>query len=188
MRRIFVVILVYVCIAGVTSACGKRRVLAPPAPAPASTVPEPPPPPPEVPELPPAAPAAIESEADIFARKTLEQLNAERPLKDVHFEFDSDRLRESELGVLHTNAQWLARWTATRITVEGHCDDRGTAEYNLALGERRAASVKNYLVSLGIAADRVATVSKGEEEPVCRESQEACWQQNRRGHAVITVK
>jgi hypothetical protein len=79
-------------------------------------------------------------------------------------------------------------WTSTRITVEGHCDSRGTAEYNLALGERRASAVKDYLVSLGIAPDRIATVSKGEETPVCLEESEGCWQQNRRGHPIITAK
>ena len=109
-------------------------------------------------------------------------------MKDVFFTLDSDRLREQELGVLHANAQWLERWTTTRITVEGHCDERGTSEYNLGLGDRRAARVKSYLVSLGIPPERIATVSKGKEEPVCQESQEACWQQNRRGHAVITAK
>jgi peptidoglycan-associated lipoprotein len=188
MRRTLVLILVYVLVGGVAAGCGKRRVPQALPPAPAPTVPEPPPPPPPAPELPPAGPAIMESEDEVFARKTLAELNAERPLKDVFFAYDSDRLREAELGVLHANAQWLERWTSTRILVEGHCDERGTAEYNLALGERRAARVKDYLVSLGIAPDRVATVSKGEEVPVCRESHEACWQQNRRGHAIITAK
>ena len=82
----------------------------------------------------------------------------------------------------------MKRWTSTRITVEGHCDERGTAEYNLGLGERRANAVKDYLVSLGIAADRVTVVSKGKEAPVCTEENESCWQQNRRGHFVITAK
>jgi peptidoglycan-associated lipoprotein len=188
MRTTIAVILVSVLVGGVTAGCGKRRVQQPGPPPPATTVPEPPPPPPPVPDLPPAGPATMESEDDIFARKTLEELNADRPLKDVFFDFDSDRLPEPALGVLHANAQWLTRWTTTRITVEGHCDARGTAEYNLALGERRAASVKSYLVSLGIAPERVATVSKGEEDPVCRDPQESCWQQNRRGHPIITVK
>jgi peptidoglycan-associated lipoprotein len=187
MQKILSVLLLSIFAVALAGGCGKKRPQPAPAPPP-TTVPEPPPPPPQLPELPPAAPPSIESEEDLFARKTLEQLNAERPLKDVYFDFDSERLREGELGVLHANAQWLQRWTTTRITVEGHCDERGTAEYNLALGERRAASVKSYLVSLGIAAERVATVSKGEEEPVCQDSREACWQQNRRGYAVITAK
>ena len=74
------------------------------------------------------------------------------------------------------------------MTVEGHCDSRGTTEYNLALGERRAIAVKNYLVSLGIGADRVNTVSKGKESPVCTQLEESCWQQNRRGHFIVAAK
>jgi peptidoglycan-associated lipoprotein len=72
--------------------------------------------------------------------------------------------------------------------VEGHCDSRGTSEYNLALGERRAKAVQDYLVSLGVPADRVQTVSKGKEQPFCAEQNESCWQQNRRGHFIITAK
>ena len=74
------------------------------------------------------------------------------------------------------------------ITVEGHCDERGTAEYNLSLGERRSNAVKGYLVSLGVAADRITVISKGKETPFCTDSSESCWQQNRRGHFVITAK
>jgi peptidoglycan-associated lipoprotein len=90
--------------------------------------------------------------------------------------------------VLGRSADYLKRWTSTRIVVEGHCDERGTAEYNLGLGERRAAAVKDYLVSLGISADRIAVVSKGKEAPQCTDSNETCWQQNRRGHPVFTAK
>jgi peptidoglycan-associated lipoprotein len=80
------------------------------------------------------------------------------------------------------------RWPSIRVTVEGHADERGTNEYNLALGDRRGGSVRDYLVNLGIAADRILAVSRGEESPFCAESNEACWQQNRRGHFVITAK
>ena len=83
---------------------------------------------------------------------------------------------------------WLRRWATTRAGIEGHCDSRGTSEYNLALGERRAEAVRTYLISLGIVPDRLVVVSKGEEAPVCREKSEACWQQNRRGHFIITAK
>jgi peptidoglycan-associated lipoprotein len=74
------------------------------------------------------------------------------------------------------------------VTVEGHCDSRGSAEYNLALGERRAAAAKDYLVSLGVAADRITAVSKGKEQPACTEENETCWAQNRRGHFIIIAK
>jgi peptidoglycan-associated lipoprotein len=128
------------------------------------------------------------SEEELFARKTLEELNAERPLGDAFFDFDQATIREDARSVLQRSAEWMRRWTSTRITVEGHCDARGTSEYNLALGERRASAVKNYLVSLGIAPERVATLSKGEETPVCFDEFENCWQRNRRGHPIITAK
>ncbi len=82
----------------------------------------------------------------------------------------------------------MKRWTSTQITVEGHCDSRGSAEYNLALGTRRADAVKAFLVSQGIPAGRVTVVSKGKEQPACSEENETCWQQNRRGHFLITAK
>ena len=90
--------------------------------------------------------------------------------------------------MLQKDIEWLKRWPSTKIMVEGHCDSRGTPEYNLALGDRRAKAVQDYLVSLGLTADRVQIVSKGKEAPFCSEENEACWQQNRRGHFVITAK
>ena len=158
---------------------------------PPPVVPEAPPPPPPAPPPPPEsapAPAAALSEEELFARKTLEELNAERPLGDAFFDFDQATIRADARAVLQRNAEWMRRWASTRITVEGHCDARGTSEYNLALGERRASAVKDYLVSLGIAPERVATLSKGEETPVCFDELESCWQRNRRGHPLITAK
>jgi peptidoglycan-associated lipoprotein len=172
------------------SACRHRAPAAapaPPAPPPAVTPVTPPAPPPPPPPPPAPAPRAL-SEDEIFSAKTLDQLNAEVPLADVYFDFDRAVLRPDAERVLAQNAQWLSRWRTTKITVEGHCDERGTAEYNLALGERRAAAVRDYLVSLGVAADRIGVASYGKEFPVCRESNEACWQKNRRGHPVIVAK
>jgi peptidoglycan-associated lipoprotein len=171
------------------AACSKK---APPAttppPPPPQTAPAPPPPPPPPPAPPaPVAPPPL-TEEQIFAQKTLDQLNAEKPLGDVFFELDESTIKDDGRANLQKNADWLKRWSTTRITVEGHCDERGTGEYNLALGERRANSVKQYLVGLGIASDRVAIVSKGKESPFCSESNESCWQQNRRGHFLITAK
>jgi peptidoglycan-associated lipoprotein len=119
---------------------------------------------------------------------TLPELNAQRPLGDVFFDYDKAELSDTARGTLQKNAAWLGKWTSTRISVEGHADSRGTSEYNLALGERRAAAVRDYLASLKIAADRMVIVSMGEEQPVCREETEACFGQNRRGHFVITAK
>ncbi len=128
------------------------------------------------------------TEEQIFAQKTLAQLNAERPLGDVFFDLDQSAIRDDARAALAKNAEFLRRWTSTRIDIEGHCDERGTAEYNLGLGTRRANAVREYLVGLGIAADRINVVSKGKESPFCTESNEACWQQNRRGHFVFTAK
>jgi peptidoglycan-associated lipoprotein len=123
-----------------------------------------------------------------MAQKTIEQLNQERPLADVFFDLDQSSIRDEARAALSTNADWLKRWTNMRISIEGHCDERGTAEYNLGLGERRANAVRSYLVELGVPGDRVVVVSKGKESPFCTESNEACWQQNRRGHFIITAK
>jgi peptidoglycan-associated lipoprotein len=119
---------------------------------------------------------------------SLDQLNAQQPLANVLFDYDSADLSDTARASLQKNGAWMQRWTSTRVTVEGHADARGTSEYNLALGERRAGTVRDYLVSLGIDAARITTVSLGEERPLCAEETEACWAQNRRGQFVITAK
>ena len=130
----------------------------------------------------------MQTEDEIWAAKTVEQLNKEGVLTDVFFFLDMYGISEESRAPLQRNADYMKRWPSMRITVEGHCDERGTAEYNLSLGERRSNAVKGYLVSLGVAADRIQVISKGKETPFCTESSEACWQQNRRGHFVITAK
>ncbi len=171
------------------AACAKKAPAPapppPPPPAAPATPPAPPPPPPPPPPAP--APRAL-SEDELFAQKSVAQLNSERPLGDVYFDLDQSVIRDDGKAALTQDATWMRRWTGTRISIEGHCDERGTAEYNLGLGERRANAVKDYLVSLGVTADRITVVSKGKESPFCTESNEACWQQNRRGHFVITAK
>ena len=119
---------------------------------------------------------------------SLEQLNSQQPLESVRFAYDSAELSDEARASLQKNAAWMQRWTSTRVTVEGHADSRGTSEYNLALGERRATSVRDYMASLGVATSRINTVSFGEERPLCTEETEACWAQNRRGQFVITGK
>lgn len=170
------------------SACGKKPPAAAPAPPPPAveaprTTPTPPPPPPPAPA---EAPRRAPTEDEIFASKTLEQLSGE--LGTVFFELDSAQLDDADGPVLQKNADWLKRWTSTRIMIEGHADSRGTAEYNLALGERRAVAVRDYLVNLGVPANRIQIVSKGKESPFCTEENESCWQQNRRGHFLVTAK
>ena len=106
-------------------------------------------------------------------------------LKDIHFDFDKYDIRPGDAKILDENAKWMKANTNTLILIEGHCDERGTNEYNLALGERRAKATMNYLVSQGIAATRITVISYGEERPLCAEKNEACWTQNRRAHFLV---
>ena len=119
---------------------------------------------------------------------SLAELIAKKPLANVFFALDSSELADEARATLQKNADFLKKWNSVKISIEGHCDERGTAEYNLALGERRATAVRAYLTSLGVGADRVTVVSKGKEQPVCSERAESCYSQNRRGHFLITAK
>jgi peptidoglycan-associated lipoprotein len=105
-------------------------------------------------------------------------------VQDAYFDFNKADIRPDARQALAKTADFLRNYPQIRVTVEGHCDERGSTEYNLALGDRRAGAVKQYLVSLGISADRISTVSFGKEKPFCTEHNETCWQQNRRGHFV----
>jgi peptidoglycan-associated lipoprotein len=181
--------LVVLCSAITIAAAGCHKKVPPPAPAPpppaAAPAPPPPPPPPPPAPTPPPAPRTP-SEEELFARKSLDELS--RELTDVYFDYDESAIREDGRAPLQRDADWLKRWTSTQITVEGHCDERGSPQYNLALGSRRATAVKDYLVSLGVPAPRITVVSKGKEQPFCTQSGESCWQQNRRGHFIVTGK
>lgn len=172
----------------VVAGCAKKTP--PPASLPAlppvAAAPPSPPPVPPAPQPPPVAAGLTEDE--LFARKSLSDLNAEMPLGDVLFDYDRAEVSEDARAVLQRNAQWLSRWASVRVTIEGHGDSRGTAEYNLALGERRADAIQRYLSDLGISAERMLVISKGEEAPFCEDETESCWEQNRRGHFVITAK
>ena len=165
---------------------------------PPPVAPEPPPPPPAAerpgpaprlepeppPALPPIAPP-IEADLDIVSRD-LEQLNRESPLRPVFFGYDSSRLDSAGRQVLDDNARVLRGNPSWIITIEGHCDERGTAEYNLALGERRALAARQYLIELGLEGDRLRTVSYGKEFPFAAGSDEGAWAKNRRAHLVIS--
>jgi peptidoglycan-associated lipoprotein len=114
--------------------------------------------------------------------------DVQKNLTDVYFAFDKSDLSDESKAALQKNASYLNKWTSIKITIEGHADARGTSEYNLALGDRRASAVRDYLSNLGISAARINTVSKGKEEQVCTEMNEDCWAKNRRGHFVVTAK
>ena len=105
-------------------------------------------------------------------------------MKDAFFDYDKYDIRPDARDALARTAEFLRRYPEAKVTIEGHCDERGSQEYNIALGEERAESVKKFLVSLGIGAERMNVVSYGKERPFCTEHDEACWQQNRRGHFV----
>lgn len=107
-----------------------------------------------------------------------------KEVRDAFFDFNKADIRADARPALSKTAEFLKNYPQVKVTVEGHCDERGSTEYNLGLGDRRANAVKQYLVSLGIAADRISTVSFGKEKPFCMEHNEDCWQQNRRGHFV----
>ena len=109
-------------------------------------------------------------------------------LKDIHFDFDKYDIRPGDGAILKENASLLKKYTNLKVQIEGHCDERGTVEYNLALGERRANRTKDYLVSLGVSPDRVSTISYGKEKPLDTDHDEAAWAKNRRAHAIVTAK
>ncbi|MGE5413478.1 MAG: peptidoglycan-associated lipoprotein Pal [Syntrophomonadaceae bacterium] len=143
----------------------------------------------ETPVSPPPKPAPpSDLEAVDITNLDIETLNKKGYLTDAYFDFDQSDLREDARSTLSTDAQWLKKHPSVQVLIEGHCDERGTAAYNLALGDRRANAAKEYLVSLGIDASRIRTISYGKERPFCTESNESCWQKNRRAHLVITAK
>ena len=125
---------------------------------------------------------------DAIGSKSLDDLNRDSPLRPLFFDLDSSDVSTEGQQVLQANAAVLKKYPAWQVTIEGHCDERGTAEYNLALGERRALAARTYLVSLGIPADKVKTVSYGKEFPFDAGKDDGAWSKNRRAHFVITAK
>lgn len=107
---------------------------------------------------------------------------------DILFDYDKYNVKESYKSEMQALSAWMMKNSSAKVSIEGHCDERGTNEYNLALGDRRAKSVKDYLLSLGLPASRIETISFGEEKPVCKEQNEECWSKNRRAHFVILTK
>ena len=123
---------------------------------------------------PPPPPTSSATEEQLFAQN----------VKDIYFDYDKADVRADQQGALRGDAQFLQQHPNIRTTVEGHCDERGSTEYNLALGTSRADAIKNALIQAGVGGDRIKTISYGKEKPFCTGSNEACWQQNRRGHFV----
>ena len=178
------------------TACGKKtppiaRPMPPPPPMaaadPNAAAPARPPAPPEPAREPVSVPLEPVRD-DAITSASLDDLNKNSPLKPIYFELDISELSAANQKTLDENAALMKRFTAWSVTVEGHCDERGTAEYNLALGERRAIAARAYIVSLGISADRLRTVSYGKEFPFDPGHDESAFAKNRRAHFVITAK
>ena len=123
---------------------------------------------------PPPPPTPSVTDEDLFSQS----------VKDIYFEYDKSDIRGDQQASIQADAQFLSQHSNVNFIIEGHCDERGSTEYNLALGDQRASSVKSALTAAGISASRIKTISYGKEKPFCSESNEACWQQNRRGHFV----
>lgn len=156
----------------------------------------PPPPPPQVKEQPkvekvkevPPVKKPEMTEEEIFMAKSLEEINREAPLDMIHFDFDRYFIRDDAKPVLEVNAKWLNKFSTVKILIEGHCDERGTEEYNLALGEKRAKSTRDYLASLGISPNRIRIISYGKSQPLELGHNEIAWQKNRRSQFLIIEK
>jgi peptidoglycan-associated lipoprotein len=170
-------------------ACAKKQppVARPTTPPPAAGDPSAPPAPPQpVAEPTPVPPEPIAE--DTLASSDIDTINKNSPFQPVFFEFDSSEIESAGQQALNANAEILKKYPTWVITIEGHADERGTAEYNLALGERRAVAARTYLVSLGIPADRLRTVSYGKEFPFDPGHNEDAWAKNRRAQFVVTSK
>jgi peptidoglycan-associated lipoprotein len=191
-RQAKALIVLVILLTVVVAACkGKAKPpVARPMPPPMPTASDTNPPPPPVPPQPVAEPVPVPPmpAEDNIGSRSLDDLNRDSPLRPLYFELDQSDVSEAGQQVLQANAAVMKKYPTWQITIEGHCDERGTAEYNLALGERRALAAKNYLVSLGIPADKVKTVSYGKEFPFDAGHDDAAWQKNRRAHFVITAK
>lgn len=135
---------------------------------------------------PPAAPREDVVASPIAG--SIAELNSKGYLNAAYFDYDKADLRDDARSALAGNSDWLKKYSTIQVLIEGHCDERGTSAYNLALGDRRANAARDYLASLGVDATRIKTVSYGKERPACSDSTEACWQKNRRAAFVITAK
>ena len=174
-----------------SAACGKKPAPALPAPAPApaptaSTAPPPPKPAQRVEETLPVPQEPLVE--DSVGGRSLDDLNRDSPFRPAFFGYDSAELDAEAQKVVEANAAVMRKYPSWIVTLEGHCDERGTAEYNLSLGEKRAMAVRTHLVALGIAPDRLRVVSYGKEFPFDPAHVDAAWAKNRRAHFVITAK
>lgn len=181
MKKVFILLMVIVLAFAFTTSCKKK----------VQTVPQPQaqeqPAPAKVDESAKLAKPAL-SEEELFLSKSLDQINQEKPLAMVFFDYDKYDIRSDAKPVLEQDAAWLNKFKTAKILIEGHADERGTEDYNLALGEKRAKSVMDYLVSMGIAPDRMKVISYGKSQPLDPGHDEAAWQRNRRVQFLVIEK
>ena len=182
MKKLIICLLAVMLILSFATACKKKPK-------------EVPPPPPQTQEQPQVekveAPVVQEpqlTEEELFLQKSLDQINREKPLGTIYFDYDRALVRDDARAVLDGNAAWLKKFKTAKIMVEGHCDERGTEEYNLALGEKRAKAAQDYLLSTGISADRLKIISYGKSQPINPGHDESAWQMNRRAQFLVIEK
>lgn len=177
-KRLFVILISFMLVV-FFSTCKKKEVKTEPVKKPVVE---------KVEEVTPKVEKPVLTEEEIFQKKTLEEANKEGYLKMVHFDFDKYYIKDNMKPILHANAEWLLKHLGVEILVEGHCDERGTIEYNIALGEKRASAAKNYLISLGVPEARLKIISYGKSKPLVRGVDEETYYQNRRSEFTITKK
>lgn len=191
-RTSSVVVVLLAVVLMAASACGPKKppIARPTSPPPGGTTAgaKPPAPPEPVVEPTPVPPEPGVSGVDTIGDRSLDDINKQSPLQPVFFELDSSEISAEGQKTLAANAEVLKKYPSWVVSIEGHCDERGTAEYNLALGERRALAARTYLVSLGLDAGRLRTVSYGKEFPFDPNHSEDAWAKNRRAHFVVTAK
>ena len=191
-RTSSVVVVLLAAVLMAASACGPKKppIARPTSPPPGGTTAgaRPPAPPEPVVEPTPVPPEPGVSGVDTIGDRSLDDINKQSPLQPVFFELDSSEISAEGQKTLAANAEVLKKYPSWVVSIEGHCDERGTAEYNLALGERRALAARTYLVSLGLDAGRLRTVSYGKEFPFDPNHSEDAWAKNRRAHFVVTAK
>lgn len=184
MKKLFILSLVCLLAMAFTVSCKpKAKQVAPPPPPQVKEQPKI-----EKVEQPPAVKKPEISEEEFFMAKSLDQINREKPLLMIHFDYNEYSIREDAKPVLEADAAWLKKFKTAKLLIEGHCDERGTEDYNLALGEKRAKSTFDYLVSLGISGDRIKMISYGKSQPLDMGQDEAAWQKNRRAQFLVIEK
>jgi peptidoglycan-associated lipoprotein len=182
MKKLFIYSLAIILVFSLAVSCKKKP----------KEVPPPPPQTQEQPQVEKVEPPVVQeprlTEEELFLQKSLDQINREKPLGTIYFDYDRAVIRDDARPVLEANASWLGKFRTVKILVEGHCDERGTEEYNLALGEKRAKSAQDYLLSLGIGYERIKIISYGKSQPIDPGHGEAAWQANRRAQFLVIEK